>query len=465
MSQTINRGSTNPGARRTPDFLRKHRAWKKSWLLFSACVTGKSFKEPSRDGSGRLKWKTVKPPSAAPVPLFQIIMRLCVHIPAITNTDIWRNRSTDLSANPSPDVVEQWGKVLCTYLTEDTEITVKEDIQAIVQCYQRSATRILTVKKKKDAEAKRIETERMMKEMGMKSSGPSNFKAEFEEEDDDESDIDGDDVSGLSPLMQRNLIASVINSLGKSATNAYILLQYNILSAIGDTVNSVNWERTDAKGGEQGNRLDAIEYKSLLELMKFLVKSADVGMMISQDFQHHYRARDWARAVFRVCHVVLDPLLSDANHVNLVKQIREQALSAMFIRINPKRCPNYHAEQTCAVFEVPGFLKRVCHWFYQREQASPEFEKLTADVINSLRLARQNSTIPSHHKKSLGKCLHHNKPCQNCNTRQPEQPLLAACPYCTQQFYCNEQCRQQAWHSGHSRQCKHAWKAQVKSRT
>lgn len=387
-------------------------------------------------------------------------MRLCVHIPAITSTDIWRNRSTDPTAIPSPDVVEQWGKVLCRYLSENTEISVMDDIQVLVGYYQRAASKRLAIKNKKLAEAKKAEEQRLAKEMGIKQSA-TNFRAEFDDEEEEESDIDGDEDGGLTPIMTRNIIACVINSLGGSATNAYLLLQYNVLKAIGETVQGVDWERTDAKGGDKGDHLDSREYSSLLELCKFLVKSADVGMMISQEHQHHYRARDWARQVFRVCHVVLDPLLSDANHPALMKQIREQALSAMFVRINANRCPKYHAEQACAVFEVPGFLPRVCNWFYQREQQSEEFARLITDVVDSLRAARDNGSIPSHNKKAIEKYLRHNTACNNCNVKRPEQPLMVACPHCVQKFYCNDQCRQQAWNSGHSQKCRHAWKAQV----
>lgn len=360
------------------------------------------------------------------------------------------------------------------HLSEDTDIQEKRHIEELVTCYSRNASRQFNVKKKVDAEKKRIETEREMKALGLSATGaalggPSAgrpktaFKPEFDDvKQNDDPDDDEDEEDGLSDSLRMMICAQTVNALASSTANAFLLLQYDILKVVGDAVQSVNWERND---GPRGEHRDTRDYAGLLQVCEFLVKLADVGVMLSPENQGQFRARDWSRAAYRICHTALDPALSDNPAPALMRQIREQVFSAVFIRVNAKRCPSHHIDNASAVFEVPGFLNRLVHWFYRREQFRDQGDsaELISEVIDALRLARQENQIPLHHKKALAKALKQNTPCDHCNSRQPEKPMLVACSTCIQAYYCNEDCRGQAWRAGHSKKCKQAYKAEGKS--
>ena len=264
-------------------------------------------------------------------------------------------------------------------------------------------------------------------------------------------------------MLRRAITAQILNALALNPANTFVLLQYDILKTIYTSVASVSWQRTD---NPSMNAIDPREYQAMQQLMEFLVKAADVAVMIPEERKHQYRARDWARESYRVCHVVLDPQLSDVPAPRDMKQSIEHVFSACFMRINAKRSPQFNVEHACAVFEVPGFLQRLVHWFYRREHLRQpnygESAELITCIIDALQLARTNDSIPLHHKKTLAKALHFNQACASCNARSPDNPLLETCPLCLSVFYCNEECRTSGFRQ-HTSRCPQAWKADMRN--
>jgi hypothetical protein len=232
----------------------------------------------------------------------------------------------------------------------------------------------------------------------------------------------------------------------------------DVLTVIFDYLKAQNWIAEK----------ETVEYEAVGRLAEFLLKTAEMNTMVSkQDSKQHIegKARLWARTAFRSAAVILNEkkFVVHTEYREVLERARFSAGSAVAVFVSKAESPAFFKEHSSAVFEVPGFSKLLVHWFYKSQElgANPKLTEVFQQTIGSLLQSQRSSQIPKHHGKSLLKLLKANTACENCHQKDPTTPMLAACVYCKQAFYCNKVCSQEHWDSTHSRNCKHKWKAEV----
>lgn len=328
--------------------------------------------------------------------VLEILMRMCEEVPAIVNTEMWANREADMSGRVATDVIKQWSTVLNTELNGNTPIRDKATLRLLV-------------------------------------STVANIRLSA-------NDAKNKPLAGLVTL-NRNVCAQLLSSCSANLLTATGLHTEGVLSAL------VNHIRVGGMDLEE-------EDMTLQSLLHFLIQGSYVWQTLGPD---RYPARDWSRQVFQFCQPVLEPVDTREDKNPPSTNARGRALMAILVRISPQRCLPHHLEHTRGLFEVPGLLKNIIHWFYERHSMPESFDDVATEIVRDL--TQNSKQLPKFISQPLEKALKFGQKCFLCGRSDPGLPLVTACA-CKEVYYCSRACQSESWKS-HKANCKASWQDEV----